>query len=107
MNTLPAYSLTYASLTIIDPPSALLTSHYNIDIYIKYIYNFGVGGIAKFKWLGEYALKPYYMWDVKNGRIKILYKHYSEVSLLKRNHFILESGNAYIDKFKPLYNLLY
>ncbi|KAL5392826.1 hypothetical protein DPSP01_000523 [Paraphaeosphaeria sporulosa] len=76
-------------------------------IYIKYIYNFGVGGIAKFKWLGEYALKPYYMWDAKNGRTKILYEHYGEVSLSKRNTFISEGGDAYIDKFEPLYNSSY
>lgn len=45
------------------------------DIFIKYIYNFGVGGVATFKWLGSHALKPLQLWPGE-GREKMLWEHH-------------------------------
>ncbi|KAF2473995.1 chitinase A1 [Lindgomyces ingoldianus] len=73
------------------------------DIFIKYLYNFGIGGTATFKWLGNYALKPLQLWN--QDREKILYEHHGQVSIGKRNPFI--SDGEYKDDFSPLYNSTY
>jgi hypothetical protein len=74
------------------------------NIFIKYIYNFGIGGAATFKWLGDYALSPLQLWPGE-GRQKILYEHHGEVALGKRNPFI--SDGEYSEKFEPIYNSTY
>ncbi|KAK1913093.1 hypothetical protein P3342_005029 [Pyrenophora teres f. teres] len=74
------------------------------SIFIKYIYNFGIGGAATFKWLGEYALSPLQLWPGE-GRQKILYEHHGQVALGKRNPFI--SDGEYSEKFEPIYNSSY
>lgn len=44
------------------------------------------------------------MWDERNGRTKVLYEHHGTVSLGKRNPFVSEGGDAYVDRFQPLSN---
>ncbi|USP75586.1 hypothetical protein yc1106_02860 [Curvularia clavata] len=74
------------------------------SIFIKYIYNFGIGGAATFKWLGSYALRPLQLWPGE-GRQKILYEHHGQVALSKRNPFI--SDGEFTERFEPIYNSSY
>ncbi|KAH7122764.1 hypothetical protein B0J11DRAFT_551302 [Dendryphion nanum] len=76
-------------------------------IFIKYIYNFGIGGVANFKWLGTYALKPFYLWDKEQGREKILYEHHGKVAIGKRNPFVSDGADTYVEKFEPIFNSTY
>ncbi|KAJ5375386.1 hypothetical protein N7517_007392 [Penicillium concentricum] len=94
-NTLRFEVEAQASGGIDNPPAA------SYSVYIKYFYNFGLGGRAVFKWLGSHALKPKTLFNGL-GRQKILWEHHGSASLSKRNPFLIESGGA--DKFIPIYN---
>ncbi|KAL2829474.1 hypothetical protein BDW59DRAFT_178440 [Aspergillus cavernicola] len=78
-----------------NPPAA------SYSVFIKFFYNFGYGGRAVFKWLGEYALKPRTLWSGL-GREKILWEHHGSTAASKRS-VLPESGGP--DRFIPLYNL--
>ncbi|CAG8892967.1 unnamed protein product [Penicillium egyptiacum] len=70
-----------ASGGIDNPPAA------SYDVCVKYFYNFGYGGRAVFKWLGEYALKP---------------KTHGSTSNTKRS--TLEPDLLGAERFIPIYN---
>ncbi|KAF2004069.1 glycoside hydrolase family 18 protein [Amniculicola lignicola CBS 123094] len=74
------------------------------DIFIKYIYNFGLGGRATFKYLGDWAIKPLQLFPGE-GKIKMLYEHHGTVALGKRNPFV--SDGEYSEKFDPIWNSTY
>ncbi|KAJ5375522.1 hypothetical protein N7517_007528 [Penicillium concentricum] len=78
-----------------NPPAA------SYDVYVKYFYNFGYGGRAIFKWLGEYALKPKTLWSGK-GKEKILWEHHGSTSTTKRS--TLEPDLLGAERFIPIYN---
>ncbi|KAL3430011.1 hypothetical protein BDV09DRAFT_202564 [Aspergillus tetrazonus] len=78
-----------------NPPAA------SYSVFIKFFYNFGYGGRAVFKWLGDYALKPRTLWSGL-GREKILWEHHGSTAASKRG-LLPEAGGP--DRFVPLYNL--
>ncbi|KAJ5096660.1 hypothetical protein N7456_007381 [Penicillium angulare] len=94
-NTLRFEVEAQAKAGIDNPPAA------TYSVYIKYFYNFGLGGRAVFKWLGDYALKPRTLFGGL-GRQKILWEHHGSASLSKRNPLLAEEDGA--DKFIPIYN---
>ncbi|KAF2119716.1 hypothetical protein BDV96DRAFT_642728 [Lophiotrema nucula] len=73
------------------------------DIFIKYIYNFGIGGVAKFKWLGEWALKPLQLFPGE-GKVKMLYEHHGKISGASRRRSLSEGHGSHANTFVPLYN---
>ncbi|KAL4860892.1 hypothetical protein BDV12DRAFT_204588 [Aspergillus spectabilis] len=67
-----------------NPPAASYT------VQIKYLYNFGIGGRAIFKWLGEHALDPRTLWP--RPREKVLWEYHGSTSPSKRSPSELEDG---------------